>query len=518
MTNPISDSIDINIRDILERIWRARRKIVLFQLATILATVFVILFWPRTYASEAKLYLQKGRESVGLDPTATTGKTIALQQAGRDAEIKSAVDVLMSRGIIEPTVEQLEPDVVLGHESVGEGKSTFIGDTIKKAIGSVVGIVRSIDPASDRERAIVQIEKNLVVDAERKSEIISIVYEAETPELAQRVVNGIVEQYKIKHSTLYRTSGSTDFFDEQSQRLREELLVASNALRDAKNEIGIASIPEQSRIIEDRLGRTRQNIMDVDKSIQSGVARAKNLATQMKEQPKRTGTNEVTKANAPDDLQAQAFYQLKLRLMDAEATYTPRHPQVRLLKEQVNEAQRELTKNQSNRVETTAAINPVHERLTMSFTDNTASLAGELASKKKLLTQEKELLAEIRNLNKHTMLIEQLVRDVNVAETKYVMYAGNLEEARIDQAMQKDSLSSVNVAQAATLQEKPVAPSKPLVAICGMLLAFAGSLAIAFLSVQFDDRITSQYAARKGLGVPVLGVLPQSRNHSRVLA
>ena len=32
------------------------------------------------------------RESVRLDPTATTGKTIALQQPGRDSEVATAID------------------------------------------------------------------------------------------------------------------------------------------------------------------------------------------------------------------------------------------------------------------------------------------------------------------------------------------------------------------------------------------------------------------------------------------
>ncbi len=89
------------------------RIILWFQLFVVVATVFWYLFSrPRTYASTAKLFLQRGRESVGSDPTANaTGQTIALQQAGREAEIKSAIDVLKSRGLIEPIVDKLTPVV-----------------------------------------------------------------------------------------------------------------------------------------------------------------------------------------------------------------------------------------------------------------------------------------------------------------------------------------------------------------------------------------------------------------------
>ena len=52
---------EINIRDMLERVWRAKWKIISFQILVVLATVFMILFWPRSYSSTALLYLQPGR-------------------------------------------------------------------------------------------------------------------------------------------------------------------------------------------------------------------------------------------------------------------------------------------------------------------------------------------------------------------------------------------------------------------------------------------------------------------------
>ena len=516
MSHASDDAFELNVRDLLERVWRARHRIALFQLLTMLATLFVILFWPRTYSSEAKIFLQRGRESVGLDPTATTGKTIALQQAGRDAEIKSAIDVLSSRGIIESTVEELTPDVVLGNVTVGEAKSTAIGDGIKYAIGSVVNLIRSIDPASDHERAVVAIEKNLVVDSQRKSEIISVIYEADTPELAQTVVAKLVERYKRKHSDLHRTSGSTAFFDEQSKRLRNELQEASTQLKEAKNEIGLASIPEQRGILENRLGDVRQKLMDNAKELNASLARGKNLGSQLEKQPVRLARAETTKRNSPEDLQEQSLYNLRLRLIDAQSNFTESHPQVRSLKQQYAEAKSAMDDQQANRVEKVADLNPVHEALTLADSQNKAAIAALVASRNNLENQEADILKEIRQLNEHTIEIEQLERDVMLTSNKYITYSENLEEARVDQELHANSISSVNIAQKATRQEKPVAPSKPLVAICGILLAMAGSIAIAFLSAQFDDRITTQNMARKALGVPVLGVLPNARRHARI--
>ncbi len=514
----MNDDFDIDLRDVLERVWRAKNKILLMQATVLLLAVLVILFWPRTYASVAKIYLQRGRESLGLDPTVgATGKTIGLQQSNRDAEIKSSVDVIQSRGIIEPVVDKLTPDVVLGHVSIGEGKSTVVGDFIQSAVSKAVEFLRSVDPASDRERAIVAIEKGLVVDAGRKSEIITITYEADNPQLAQVVVQSIVDAYKTKHSELNRTTGSTEFFDEQSQRLAAELETAAQALRDAKDDIGLASISDQRRILEERLGNIRMMNMDVEKNLQAAMAKSKNLTRQLSERPQRMATSVVDKANSPEDLQGQSLFNLKIQLMDARAKFTGQHPKVRRLEEQVARAETELNKQRKDRVDRTENINPVHEKLTFAFTSNSTDMAGLIATRDKLQALEKEVLTEIRDLNEHAVTIDQLERVVNVAEKKFITYSENLEEARIDLALQANSISSVNVAQPATMQEKPVSPSKPVVALCGILFSMAIGLVMAFLSVKFDSRITTAYSARKKLGVPVLGALPQSRTHSRVL-
>ena len=100
--------------------FRHKKKAALFALSVIAMATLIILYAPRSYRSEARLFLQVGRESVRLDPTATTGKTIALQQSGRDNEIATAIEVLKSRAIVEKAVEQLMPEVVLAETGAGQ--------------------------------------------------------------------------------------------------------------------------------------------------------------------------------------------------------------------------------------------------------------------------------------------------------------------------------------------------------------------------------------------------------------
>ena len=80
-------------RDVARILFRHWRKMAAFFCAVIALTFVVIALYPRSYSSEAKLLIRIGRESVALDPTATTGETIMLQKTQTD-EVNSALSII----------------------------------------------------------------------------------------------------------------------------------------------------------------------------------------------------------------------------------------------------------------------------------------------------------------------------------------------------------------------------------------------------------------------------------------
>ena len=104
-------------RDLFRLASRHSKKIGVFCLLTLSVAVGIIIFYPRSYVSAAKLYVRVGREIATLDPTATTGETIAVR-IDQEHEINSLLDILESRGIAERVVD------VVGVERVLAGGST----------------------------------------------------------------------------------------------------------------------------------------------------------------------------------------------------------------------------------------------------------------------------------------------------------------------------------------------------------------------------------------------------------
>jgi uncharacterized protein involved in exopolysaccharide biosynthesis len=69
-----------------------------------------------------------------------------------------------------------------------------------------------LDPISDRERAIHQIEEDVDISVPKKTNVITVNCEAKSPELAQEIVATLLDVYQRAHILLHRTTGSYEFF------------------------------------------------------------------------------------------------------------------------------------------------------------------------------------------------------------------------------------------------------------------------------------------------------------------
>src|SRR5262245_35907444 len=143
-------------RDAARILFRHWRKIALTFCGVIAVMLLVIALYPRTYISEAKLMIRIGRESVGLDPTATTGETIMLQKTQED-EINSALAILTSREVLERVVDQVGANRILkdapaqtangtGSDSSDRGMFAWVGDTLET--------LRLSDPGTRVDQAV----------------------------------------------------------------------------------------------------------------------------------------------------------------------------------------------------------------------------------------------------------------------------------------------------------------------------------------------------------------------------
>ncbi len=499
------------LREAATMFFRHKKKAFAFAASVVALATLVILYAPRKYRSEARMFLQVGRESIGLDPTATTGKTIALQQAGRDSEVATAIEVAGSRAILEKAVDRLTPEVVLGETGSEAAAPSPLADAVLTPLRKFAGAVKSIDPISNREEAIIQIERNLEVDAEHESTVVVLTYDAETAELAQRVLSAVVDAYREEHVRLHRTSGSRPFFEQQRNDLERQLVDAENALRDAKNRMGVGSIESRRSTLENRLGSLEQGRNETIQAIAAGRARVAALTERAAAMPERLHSTTTVMPNTGADALRSQLYELQVQLMNLEAKYNADHPLVISMQAQVEEAQQMLQGEAESREQTVDSVNTNQRALLLELAQAESQLAGSEAQLTELDEQRTAAAAALRQLNDDEVEIENLSRATTLARTNYFAYADDLEKARIDEELDRQRITGLVEAQAATLAEKPISPSKLLVGALALALASVGSVALVLGCEKLGGRVHSEEQLERAVRLPVLASVPEGR-------
>jgi len=476
-----------NIPTLLLRHWK---KLVAFQFLVIALTAGVLVYFPRSYVSEGKLILNIGRETVGLDATATAGKTINFQQSGRRDEMVSALNLLTSRVIYEKVVDQVGHDVILGNAPVPSAEtgsstpvsSSVVADFAKRIFGQIVQPIRDLDPIGPREEAIIVVSRSLIAQAERDSRLIQVQYEAESPALAKLVIESILEIFLETHRSAHFNTGSLAFFETQHASAKETLDAASEKFRLTKNQMQLSTIEGLRSSLDQQLLNVAAERLNTERAVAELVAQAEVIQAQLAASPERLTSAMTSIPNTGRDALASQLYTLQMKELESSRKFKEDHPTMKVLATQVREAERQLQAIEQSRDQETVDINPIHRERSMEFARVESQLAGERATLAKLDSQLEVLESEIIALNQNEKEIDDQKRQLSIFEENYRSYANKLEDARINSELQTERISSVNVVQPATYQQKPVSPKKLIVLIFGGFMAMFGSIAIVATS------------------------------------
>ena len=223
---------------ILRRRWKQSASLFAGIMLLVVVGVFLV---PKTYQSDAKLFVRMGRESVTLDPTATTGQVMSVHES-RENEINSVLEVIRSRVVLERVVDRVGPKAVI------TGK---MADALKPDAKPSQG------DAKARERAVRQLEKMIEIGHTKKSSVINVACKAASPELAQRIVREVLDAFRELHLKVNRTAGSLDFFKGQKELVGKKLTTATLEFRTVKNELGITTLENRRKTLQELIRNNR---------------------------------------------------------------------------------------------------------------------------------------------------------------------------------------------------------------------------------------------------------------------
>ena len=434
---------------------RHKKKAVLFFCTVFAGTVLFTLLVPRQYQSEGKLFVRLGRENTTLDPTATLGQNpiVAIPQS-REREINSEVEILHSRALIEKVVDSLGPEKIIGRD--------------------------------DREKAIRRVAKKLKIEAAKKSSVINVTYWGPTPELCQSVVAKLIDTYLDAHVRLNRTHGSHEFFAEQTRRLHEKLSRNEAALRDLKNETGLASPKAQRTQIVTRIGRLEDDLLKTEESRAMEEANVRQLRLKSASLPVTQVEETSGFGDEGTNRMRERFYALQLRQKEAQSKYTDEHPKMRQVHEQIAAARKILEQEEKTLKQITREPGRLRHEAELALLVAEPKLASLEAQSGQLKSQLAAVRLQLIKLNEDELRVAVAQREVDLLETDYRKYSMNLEQTRIDQQLEVQRMSNISVVQPASFEPLPVRPRILLNLLLGFCAATLGGLALPLAIDQYE--------------------------------
>ncbi len=438
---------------------------------------------PSMYQSQAKLYVRLGRENVTLDPTATFAQNpVVVVPHSRETEMTSVLEILRSQELLSRVVDRIGADLILG-KSEADLKGV-LQETAKVTRLAQENTVPSLAPrrSEAHEKALRSLSKNLKTEVVKTSNIVVITFEGKTPELAQVVVGLLVRYYLEQHAQAHRTAGAQQFLQEQTKHLYSRLTDAEQRLQDEKEKTGIYAPTQQQQLLVERINRLESDLLQASKELVTVEAQILLLTKRVKELPAtQMATRTSGISNQATSGMKEQYYSLRLRELELVARYPPHHPAVKGIREQVAAAAALLKKEPKQEEQLTVSPNRLREAAQLALLSHrprAEALKASIQALQRLLKLERQALA---SLSANQLLIAKLERDVELQTAQYRKYVDNLEQARIDQAMEAKRISNINIVQPATYQRQSVRPRKKLNLALGFLFALFGSLSLVWL-------------------------------------
>ncbi|MFN3189909.1 MAG: GumC family protein [Aureliella sp.] len=507
-----------------------KRLLVWCMLLSLLTGWLALMLWPRGYESEAKLMVKVGRESVSLDPTATTSQTLMLQKT-QEEEINSALEVLSSRAVAEKVVEQLGAgnvlDGILPQEGGPGEEPSWLVSTAKSAAKSASEVAFVVlntaglkDDISDHELAVRRLQSTVVISASKKSTVITVHAESKTPEMAQAIAQRVVSEFLEQHLQVSQTEGSQDFFSDLSQKAREELQAMMTDRSRFMQERKIVSIDANRALLKDQLTALDRDTILAEGSLEQALAESEDVKQRLADTKDEIVATKFGGSDVTWSGMRQKVYELEIQEQKYAALYTGDHELLVQTREQLEGAREILAKMQSERIDESTTPNPEKRRLQEELQKQETKIVGLRSTLREKQRQRDEIDRQVNDLLDFEQRLAEMDREIGLKESSLGILREKQEEARVIDELQTQRISNISIFQPATFVERASSPNKKLLAAAFVFLGICSGLGLAFLKQISATSIRSPSEVEVQLDVPVVAVVPESRrlSHSKQAA
>lgn len=500
-------------RDFLQIVFRYRREAINSVIAVAVVFLLAMLIKSPNFSSEAKLFVQLGRENQALPTTVQSPGDVLPATPSRDQLIDEQ-KILFSNNVRTRVAEHFFE--LLNQESPPQGVWDQIKRQLKKAAGAVISAIKNVmsfvglrDPRTPIDSIKEDLLRNFVINHDPGSAVIDITFSWDDPLVAREVLNFWLTAYQHERNTLQGYGERLEFYERQVGELKQ-------SIKDSQFELQKRLIDAGSSNIDSKMEAISKNLVDAENakykaqnelsSLQSGIAAAKRETAKI---DKNMVLEERSILNPSKIDLSERLNQLVLERESTLTKFLPNSKKVQAMDESIAEMKRMLEQEPERKVgEQLTKKSPNFILLEGNIQDRvirTEELRTSIAAYDKQIAA---LRSELEALVNSSIYVNLLETDIEKYEDAYKNYKGGLEKARLEQMLESNSITNVRIMQAPTLN--PVRSSlKPLAAI-GLfpVVALLVALLTCYLIAMTDQRIYDQSSIGSRHNIRIIDIIP----------
>ena len=478
---------------------RRRWKVLLSAfLAAVLTTYICLQLMTDRYDSSASLLVKVGRENSEVPSTV---QSAGLLPAGvKPEEIRSEIEILSSRALTERVVDRIGAAAFLTQPprpaSLLAWPKYYAKQTarwLKKQGNSALVVLNLKKKLTGRDAVIETLHGDLQVDAEKSSNVISVHLQFPDPQLGQKVLHTLIQEYLEEHTAVYRNPAGMDFFAQELQQ-NHQRLAELEVQRDAiRKKFDLSSVPEQQALLLKQRDQIQSQI-DLNRVEGSMLAREEHAMQARVPQlsPEVSKSTEQAENPSVQSIRDRITI-LQLEHAKLASRYQPGAGPLLKNEEELAELEQQLSHEPPTIPgRTTSEANPIRQTFTGNIEQNEIHLAGLSAKQSVLQQSEQNLNHELNGLNSGEDALENVQREIKAADDNYFTYSKHLEEARISEELDLRRVANVAVLSQPATSYEPVYPRRLLIMSLSLPLGVMLGIALVLLLEYMDDTIHSE--------------------------
>jgi uncharacterized protein involved in exopolysaccharide biosynthesis len=485
-------------RDIATPVFRQRRLASLIFLGIFCGAILTGLFLPRKYRAEMKILVNRDRADTVVTPDPNVAA--APIPSVSEEDLNSEVELLTSRDLLEKVV------LACGLERRRDSMWTRAGEEVSDALSGARNT-----PETRLARSVRELRDALIVEPIEKTTMIRVAYSSGDPQRAARVLQTLASLYQEKHAAVHRPAGTFTFFNQQTDRYRNDLAAAEAQLIAFDNRQGVVAPETQQQLVLAQLSKFEAELQQEQSGAEAASARARALRAEESAAPGRQTTEMRQTGNAQLLAELQStLLSLELKRTDMLVKYEPSYPPVQDVEKQIADTRNAIELAQHSPVsEVTTDRVPAQDWMATELAKaeaDRAEFAAQATSTERAVRRYRAVAQELQEVDATQT---DMARAVKTAEDNYLLYLRKREEARISDELDKRRIVNVSIAEAATVPALATVHFGWLL-VGGLFTAGIAGVGAAYAADRMDPSFHTPEELHRYLELRVLAAIPKS--------